>query len=373
MNEVEAVMRAFIDARKQEALKKATSDEDIASTEARHVFGTWISAAANKAHQIQIATHVAKFSHPDSRAASLLSVGNRHAGRYIGTHSLPEPQADATGNAGALDVFGLLNQRIGGQPLWELALVEDPNFVAAVGVEATQLFARAVSRSSAIDGYQKQVYWPTPEGDVLLSPLTSSSLSQALYHRVTEDRFSDQTKQSWKARREGKAGAPITSYANLSILHVGGSKPQVVSALNSKRGGKQYALACFPPPQSDDRPVGRSCFKHFELQHQAPIYALKWYLIAQQGKAMNRDQRAHRDELASTLIRSFIDYTAALSHKAASRLNETEAAFVATGRYSDDIAQAFAGQINRWVGSPRRKATADDLSLWVKLFKQAAR
>ena len=379
MNEVKSVMSAYITMRKEEALKKAKTDEDIATVESKFRFDNWINSAANRASQIQIATHIAKFTHPDSRAASLLSVGNVNAKGYVGTHSLVDVEADATGNAGALDVYGLLSQRVNDQALWELAMVDDQDFIDAVGIEATNLFKRVIKKSSDIDSYQKQIYWCSDEGDVLLSPLTSSSFSHSLYRRINEDRFSEKSKQSWAARRAGKDGDPLTIYSNLGMLKIGGSKPQIVSALNSKRGGKQYMLSCVPPInlKQYDVPLGTSCFKHFEQNNQAVIYTLKWYLIAQQGKSMNYEQRNKRDEMALNLIRSFVSYAKELRQKANwlndSKLNENEKRFVQTGQYTDEIANDFSKQINRWIGSPRRRATADDLSHWMRLFKQEVR
>ena len=383
MNQVKMAMSAYISVRKQEALKKANKHEDIEDVKAavlaaelKHDFDTWINTAAGKAGQIQIATHVAKLTHPDSRAASLISTGNNNAKGYIGTHTLIEPEADATGNAGALDVYGLLSQQVGGQPLWELALVDDPDFVEAVGPDAAKAFKRVVRGSSEIDSYQKQIYWPTDEQDLLLSPLTSSSFSHSLYKRITEDRYSETTKQSWAARRAGKEGDPITVYPEIAVLQIGGTKPQIVSALNSKRGGKQYMLSCLPPVMRKryNAPTGTSCFKHFERDNQAPIHALKWYLIAQQRKPMNYEQREMRDEKATKLIRAFVDYAEKLRRftdwRAAAKLNPVEMRFIETGRYDEDMAKAFSQQVNRWIWSPRRKATKDDLDLWVKLFKQ---
>jgi CRISPR-associated protein Csy1 len=379
MNEVKLVMSAFINERKQAALKKAKTDSEITAAEQKHDFDVWLATAAGKAGQIQLATHVAKFAHPDSKAASLISTGNKNAKNYIGTHCLAEPLIDATGNAAALDVYGLLTQQAKSQPLWELALVDDPDFVEAVGADAAEAFKRVVRDGSEIDFYQKQIYWCDGDTEVLLSPLTSSSLSHSLYQRIAEDRYSDKTKESWKARRENRESTPITVFPKLAALQIGGSKPQVISALNSKRGGKQYMLACLPPAMRKryNAPTGTSCFKHFEANNQAPVLALKFYLIAQQGKPMNYEHRNLRDEKAINLIHAFVDYAENLRQysdwRAAAKLNPVEMQFIETGRYDEAMAKIFAHQVNHWIGSPRRKATKDDFDLWVKLFKQEVR
>lgn len=373
---IQQAIQAYIDKRHQEAIKKVKSEDELQTLRNRFQYDTWVSDAARRASQIQLGTHIAKFSHPDSKATSILSTGNTNAEGLLGTHQLENLSADASGNAGALDVYGLLSIEVNGQPLWELAAYEDPELVAAVGAENARRFAAVLGDQSKVDDFQKQIYWPTEQGDVLLNPLFPSTLAQSLYQRVQKDRFSEEAKASREARKSGHAGSPLTSYPNLAMLQVGGSKPQIVSAFNSQRKGQQYLLACLPPVEKPRRdvPISQSLWKHFSAFAQRELYALKWYLIANRGD-LNFHKRQQRDDLARSVVSAFNRYRNHLSpldwiHHPRCQLSSIERQTLLTGTYSEALGRTFGKFVNEQIHSRRRASVASEAYVWESLLKQ---
>ncbi|MBF7055095.1 type I-F CRISPR-associated protein Csy1, partial [Halomonas sp. KAO] len=102
----------------------------------------------------------------------------------------------------------------------------------------------------------KQLYWlvgDDPTDDTayhLLAPLYATALTHRFYAQVSPNTwfFGDHNKAARKALKDK---APFeggyTSYPNLAVQKLGGTKPQNISQLNSERGGQNYLLASLPP------------------------------------------------------------------------------------------------------------------------------
>ena len=68
----------------------------------------WLDGAAQRACQISMVTHAAKFTHSSAKGSNILAADLGQDRRYLDTASLPSPVLDAVGNAAALDVARLL-------------------------------------------------------------------------------------------------------------------------------------------------------------------------------------------------------------------------------------------------------------------------
>ena len=263
--------QAKLDAFDKEATKRLAarlSDEQKIAQERRELelryeTGSWLSDAANRASQISLVTHAAKFTHGDSKSSSVYSETQSGEG-YLSTASLDTSIADATGNAAALDVAKLLQTEIEGDSLLACLRRGDYQPLQALAQSEAQLsqwvdgFSRALTtRNPVSHKLAKQIYFPVGEGYHLLSPLFSSSLAHAMYQKMLAYRFSDQAKaarQAYKSRQWHNA--PLVRFPDTAEMHFGGTKPQNISSLNSNRGGRIWLLSARPP--------------EWQTQHKAP-------------------------------------------------------------------------------------------------------
>ena len=238
---------------------KPEDAEKRAELKARHEPETWLADAANRAGQLQLASHIVKPIHPDARGTNLCASRNEVAlPGILETASLDKLRPnDVVGNAAALDVFAFLSLGHEGRTLLQLATENDERLLAALSddrsrAEAWQQAFAAISHSKsppASDTLAKQVYFPLPNGDYhLLAPLFPTSLVHEAYLSMREDRFGDGGKAARDAYRKGQ-GYPhgYREYPDLAIRKLGGTKPQNISQLNSERHGENWLLASLPP------------------------------------------------------------------------------------------------------------------------------
>lgn len=261
VEEVRRVIHAFIQERlhlKLEQLKNDNHAErqcliDDYSDEA------WLSDAARRVLQIQQVTHAAKFTHPDARGSNLYSHGNQSAGTLlVGTHVLGEQLIpDVAGNSAALDVYKFLRLEVNGQTLLAMALESSQvlrDVLSADTAKAEQWIEAFASltkakKSPASHTLAKQLYWPIGNGNYhLIAPLFPSALVNVVWTTQREHRFSDAAKAARDARKN-KALYPhgCHEYPNVVVQNFGGTKPQNISLLNSKRYGENYLLPSLPP------------------------------------------------------------------------------------------------------------------------------
>lgn len=222
--------------------------------ELRYATRAWLTDAANRAGQINLVTHAAKYTHGDSKSSSIFSETSDNDG-YLSTATLVKPSADAVGNAAALDVAKLLQTETDGDSLLACLQRGDCSPLAKLAENEEQFsrwvegFSRALTtKQPTSHKLAKQVYFPVEEGYHLLSPLFSSSLAQALHTRMVALRFSEESKAAWAARKAGEwHSQPLAMFPNLAVMNFGGTKPQNISALNSSRGGRVWLVSSQAP------------------------------------------------------------------------------------------------------------------------------
>jgi CRISPR-associated protein Csy1 len=94
----------------------------------------------------------------------------------------------------------------------------------------------------------KQVYFSVADNYHLLSLLTPSGLIFELRNRIQKIRFSEQVKKAKEDKRKNIYNdVGFDDLYKLSMIGYGGTKPQNISVLNSKYGGKAYLLLSIPP------------------------------------------------------------------------------------------------------------------------------
>lgn len=258
------VINNFINGRKElwlePRLKKATEEEQIQlKQEASERFSlkSWLPDAARRAGQLSITTHPSKFTHTGARTTPINAQAQYQKDGYLRSGNVELDEADATGNAAAMDVHSFLLLSVS-QTQTLLSAFEESNqelekILIDHGLNFDELrsgFLKMKLGDGVLktDKLLKQVYFPIMDGHYhLLSLLTASSMIWEFKRRVDNMRFSEETKEARSARRSQKAHEGYSELYNLTVVGYGGTKPQVVSVLNNKNRGRSYLLSCVPP------------------------------------------------------------------------------------------------------------------------------
>ncbi len=360
---IRTVIKEFIQAQ----VKKKQKQLD------NHQAESWIATVANKAHHIQQATHVLKYTHPDARGTSLNVPGNPAAGDLtVGTHTIAgDYQPDFDRTASFASFCGFLSLEIEGQTLLKRAMEGDPALKAAL-TDDPELsekwmasFAAVASGKDELKSHTlaKQVYWPLDDGSYhLLSPLFPTSLVHAVCEALDPDRFSEESKASRIARDEGVPHERgYRKYPNLAVQHFGGGNSQNISQLNIERHGQILLLPSGPPEwisQKVKEPLKvKSVFgplleNRTKMRNLTRI--LREFLLSVQdvNNIRIRNKRAElvayiRDELLQ-FAAEIQDLPAGWSAKAECRLNPSEQCWLDPGRAVEDEAFAALRQKEDW-------------------------
>lgn len=216
----------------------------------------WLPDAAKRAGQLSLVSHPSKFSHPGSKTSMIIADATERADGFLRSGQI-DLEMDVVGNAAALDVDKFLNLKLndGKTILKHLEqasgyIKEEFNIKTSSYQDLSEGFLKVKKHDKVpiTHGKVKQVYFPV-EGDYhLLSLLTPSGILFELTQRIKDLRFSETTKiarEDKKHQRYNEQG--YDELFNLSLMGFGGTKPQNISVLNSKNGGKAYLLPSLPP------------------------------------------------------------------------------------------------------------------------------
>ncbi|MDY0301630.1 MAG: type I-F CRISPR-associated protein Csy1 [Trichlorobacter sp.] len=210
--------------------------------------------------ELSLATHISKGINPLVRSDNVIFKKQANA---FGHQLIRNPCLDAnSNNTGAharhlTNIVDLLNIEIAGSRLYR-AFIEQPRNLDDFFSSSTKDFKNVIDfihlNLSAeldrpqIDERNKQLLFPLQgEQYCCLVPLFPSSLSWYVYQDVTSSRYSKDSKESRAARRANKIAKPYKDYKDVAYLKLGGTKPQNVSSLTSKQGGRNYLLPSLPP------------------------------------------------------------------------------------------------------------------------------
>ena len=238
--------------------------EDLAALRERYSRLPWLQQAADKmAKQLKFGSHIAKGIHPDSKGDNINFRTKRDLPEgLVGSQLLQTAELDANGNAAALPLAAFFNTGVKGVKLRDLILSDH---LALKGVFADDVeYSDQIQQSfyTALAGKvdcpasferNKQLLWPQDgavENDSYhcLVPLYPSALTHKIYHKINGQRFSDENKQARENRKKITAEqSPYVSIVGLAATHLGGTKPQNVSLLTSKQGGRNYLMESLPP------------------------------------------------------------------------------------------------------------------------------
>lgn len=388
-----ALIHAFIASRLQNKLDKLKDDEheQRAKLLEEHRPGVWLESAAKRFKNAQVATHTLKPAHPDARGTNpyILNTEKELPG-LISSRLLQDPVVDVVVNAGALDVWALLQLKYNAQPLFKLAISAEPVLAAALsddpvqGAEWSSAFAGSKVEASS-DALARQLYFPLGDGRYhLLAPLFPSSLVHRLHLQIKEDRFGESAKGASKARKD-KAAWPhgYCEYPDMAIRVLGGSNKQNISQLNSTRLGENFLLASLPPQWHSAQmrlPLGTSTVFDRAFGGQPQVRKLTKGLrdFLQGAERNNVHIRRKRAAMVASICDELLQYAAILQalepgwsahedcvlHPAERRWLDPQHPQAAVLDWQEQVSHRFGNWLNHVLSSDQLRLDEDAHAQW---------
>lgn len=273
MNEI---ISKFFDERKEAWIKKnlksSMEEDEVLELHEKSAIEfsreVWLPNASKRAGQISISTHPCTFSHPSARknkngdVTPIIADVEKRTDGFLRTGNV-EVQSDALGNAAALDVHKFLTLIMpDGKELIEHIKEETSLAISLLTIknksykELRDEFLEMVTSSteSVTSSKIKQVYFPVEDGYHQLSILTNSGMVFELRKRLTKIRFGADEEdkellQSLRAKKKKNEFSEdgYSEIFGLTTIGYGGTKPQNISVLNNRNGGKAQLLNSMPP------------------------------------------------------------------------------------------------------------------------------
>ncbi len=266
----EKISKQLISAQKNGDDKEATKlQTEIQEIKQKFNQDTWLNLAANTmAKQLKFGTHISKGVHPFAKGDNVNFVPRQPLVQtLIGTHSIDKPALDANGNAAALPLASFFDFDVtDGVKVRDLILSDNADFIASLSCDKDVAnfyhakFKQALENkliNPATEERNKQLLWALNDTTVdcvhaleyvNIIPLHPSALSYEIYQKINRLRYSDENKKALENRfKLGADHTPYLSMPNMAILNLGGSKPQNISQLTVRQGGRNYLLPSLPP------------------------------------------------------------------------------------------------------------------------------
>ncbi len=370
----------------------------------------WLTDAAARAWQVNMVTHAPKFTHSATKSSAvLMQKGDRNTVYpYLNSASLHDISIDVVcDTAAVLGIASLLLLNNNGRTLLDEIASGESSALAAIAENEEQLtewlegFGKALVAKELTSGQlSKQLYYPVTTGQYhLISPLYASSLSQAMYEKLTDSFYSDSANNARKARKGQRYSPDLTVfYPNIARQAFGGDNQQNVSRMNAKRNGKGFLLSCQPPSwQKQQTPPSqskKSFWREYDRRAWKTAKSLQQYLekIFTQTSTMQR--REVRAEMVDDLIDILLNYAAEVQNmkdhagwSADSKLSKAEQLWLdpyrgvddaefraerATNDWQSEIASQFATWLNDKISHKSKKLYADDdtYKFWKRLLEK---
>jgi CRISPR-associated protein Csy1 len=219
-------------------------------------FDNWIVSKSKNAYQIKISTHPSKFSHPDAKTSNIYFYGTQKNDGFLRSGNI-NSGFDVFGNAAQMDIFKFLDLCYADKTILDHIKNQSDEFkevfnIENIGFEKIRddfLLVIEISKSQYTSNKVKQIYFPIDKNEYHnLSILTNSFIASELNNKVREIKFSDQTKELKKLRKNNQFSLQkIEDLLNLFKISYGGSNAQNISSINAKNAGKFYLLPSLPP------------------------------------------------------------------------------------------------------------------------------
>ncbi len=213
----------------------------------------WLMEVAQNAGKCQFSTHIGRFSNPDVTVNWQAQINNKPMDPYVSTASVA-CSTDIFVAANYLATAGLLQLKLeDGATFYEHIKAGDELLKRDIKdlhldyetLREAILAAKFYEPADSSDERLKQVYFPVGDDEYhLLTVLPPSSIIQEVYKRIRA--MEECAKQTNDKKSETYGGIHFRIY-NLVSQKFGGSNPQNVSFVNSRRTGRSYMLPSLPP------------------------------------------------------------------------------------------------------------------------------
>ena len=260
----------------------STLNKKLAVTKDKYSVNNWIEEAATRfAKQLKFGTHISKGVHPMTKGDNISFKSKQNLPvSIIGTHSIESHYVDANRSAAALPLAAFFDFEVSETAkIRDLILAENVDFITSLASDQNlantyhQAFKAAIQNvitEPVTDELNKQMLWVTnayesTDIDALdyinVIPLYPSVLTHEVYQRINNLKFSEENKAARDNRFKKTAEQqPYVTLNDLATLQLGGTKPQNVSLLMSKQGGRNYLLPSLPPITEQERSFKLSKF-----------------------------------------------------------------------------------------------------------------
>lgn len=208
--------------------------------------------------QLYPGTHISKGHHPNSKGNNVNYNNPNISHPFIGTHFIPKPIIDSSGNAAALPLTEFFNLTIDDEKnikLQDLLIEDSPLLKNAFSDNSLksdqykrifQQYLRGVIIKPTTYEKNKQLLWPNNQQAIsednytCIVPLYPSSLTNLVYNKIQITRNNHKKDNNIEQQR-------YLSFINIAIIRLGGSKIQNISKLNVSQGGQHFLLPSLPP------------------------------------------------------------------------------------------------------------------------------
>ena len=388
-----------------EYLNAQTEHQTLRQKElAKFLPAVWLDSAAGRAKQISVVHFAPKYTHSDAKGNGILVGDTGKNQALLTSEALSRLDVDIVGNAAFLDVGALLLKQVKDKALYQVIADNDATpflpFAESEQQATTWLcgFQQALTPSElASHRLAKQVYFPLSDGGYhLLLPLFASSLYHQLHAKFEYAFYSDEQKAAREARKHNKTSEVGTvSYPGLATLNFGGTKPQNISQLNTRRNGQAHLLSCAPPtwqqqPMSTE--TKRNFWHVFSRRAGRKAAILKSWLKSVEHRHSTKVYRDYRARLLEELIDLFIATAAEIQNMTEdvgwsidSELSDAEQLWLdpyrpdeafqlrrQTTDWQTDIAHRFATWLNeRLQGNKGMDVGDNELNEWRRQLERA--
>lgn len=273
----------------------------------------WFDAMVMHMNECHLASHVGKFTNPDikttvcshlKKVAGYVTTGGSTCSldiltpaQYLGSASLL--LSPVTPDKNVLEAVITRDKELEK----ELELLSLP--IEKLQKKVQEMLEDSQKEPEATDTHLRQVYFPIAEGEYhLLSVMPSSCLALEMYQRI---RAINGHKIDCCNKKSENYGKPCEEVTGLTMIGFGGTKPQNISALNSRCGGKAYLLSSLPPSLREVKVrVPRSDFFKESIwykQQSSTLYRLHAYM-KQDRNTIEIRQAIHDlvDEMISAVL-----------------------------------------------------------------------
>lgn len=244
--------------------KVAELQEKIQKEQSKYQIDNWMQKAAEKfTNQLTFGTHISKGIHPDSKGENIIFNTERKLPEGVfGSQNIPSEHLDANGNAAALPLAAFYNWFVDeeeGIKIKDLIKTSHPVIEGAFASEKKdsddyqQSFENSLNseiKQSKTHERNKQMLFPLSGNNKYhcIIPLYPSVLTHEFYQTLNNLKYSEENKIARNNRFKKTAEQkPYLSLSNIAVTQLGGTKPQNVSQLMSKQGGRNYLLPSMPP------------------------------------------------------------------------------------------------------------------------------